>query len=104
MPVLIAVLGARWLIGSPSVLTGQEWTGDPRVDLPIVYLHPEDIDIIAAPFPISDYVTLANMYAEASFELYPYYYNLNITLSLDAPGLARQCGVVAAEAAAVQKR
>ncbi|KAK4140724.1 uncharacterized protein C8A04DRAFT_31701 [Dichotomopilus funicola] len=34
------------------------WTGDPRVNLSISSLHPEDIGILAIPFPVADLATL----------------------------------------------
>ncbi|KAH6614438.1 hypothetical protein B0J18DRAFT_413607 [Chaetomium sp. MPI-SDFR-AT-0129] len=64
------------------------WTGDPRVNLSISSLHPEDIDILAIPFPVADLATVADMYTHAPLDILPHHHAPNITLRLDAPGLA----------------
>ncbi|KAH6848155.1 hypothetical protein B0I37DRAFT_446280 [Chaetomium sp. MPI-CAGE-AT-0009] len=65
------------------------WDGDPRVNIPISSLHPEDVEIVAIPFPIADVVTMAEVYTNASFDIRLPRRTSNITLRLDAPGLVR---------------
>jgi hypothetical protein len=63
--------------------------GDPRVNVPVSSLRPDDIEITADPFPITDFVTICDTYTNASLDLIFPHRTTNITLRLDAPGLAR---------------
>ncbi|KAK4033063.1 hypothetical protein C8A01DRAFT_19948, partial [Parachaetomium inaequale] len=65
------------------------WAGDPRVNVPVSSLRPEDIDIAADPFPVTEFVTIADTYTNATLDLIFRHRTTNITLRLDAPGLVR---------------
>jgi hypothetical protein len=65
------------------------WTGDSHVKIPISNLHPEDLEMVAVPFPMADVVTMVEVYTNACFDIRLPRCTSNITLRLDAPGLAR---------------
>jgi hypothetical protein len=65
------------------------WAGDPRVNIPVSKLGPDDIDIVSAPSPLTDLITIADTAMEASLHLFLPHRISNITLALDAPGLPR---------------
>lgn len=65
-------------------------TSPTNINIPISTLRQGNVTIKAAPFPINDLVTVAELYANASDDLYrPHRTSSNLTLRLDAPGLAR---------------
>ncbi|KAH6845045.1 hypothetical protein B0I37DRAFT_174734 [Chaetomium sp. MPI-CAGE-AT-0009] len=67
-----------------------EWPGDPRVNLPVSRLGPENIDIRASPSPLTDdFITISEAALEASLHLFLPGRTSNITFALDAPGLPR---------------
>lgn len=43
----------------------ESWAGDSRVNIPISNLHPEDLEMVAVPFPMADVVTMAEVYTNA---------------------------------------
>lgn len=68
---------------------GSGWAGDPRVNIRVSKLSPDDIDIVASPSPLTDFITIADTVMDASLHLFLPHRTSNITLALDAPGLPR---------------
>ena len=88
---MAVVIRAWFCVGSyyQSNVNNSSWVGDPRVNIPIWNLHPEDLDVVAVPFPMADVVTKAEVYTNACFDIRLPRRTFNITLRLDVPGLAR---------------
>ena len=63
------------------------WSGDRRLNVPLSRLRPEDVIITTGDFLLSDWVTIAEGYANASLDLLTPSRTTNMTLRLDGPGL-----------------
>ncbi|KAH6649808.1 hypothetical protein F5144DRAFT_597327 [Chaetomium tenue] len=63
------------------------WAGDPRVNVRVSKLGPDDIDIVTSPSPLTDFITIADTVMEASVHMFLPHRTSNITLALNAPGL-----------------
>ncbi|KAK3301330.1 uncharacterized protein B0H64DRAFT_35910 [Chaetomium fimeti] len=68
---------------------GRGWAGDPRVNIRVSKLQPRDMDIVASPSPLNDFITVAETAMNASLHLFLPHRTSNITFALDAPGLRR---------------
>lgn len=86
----VTSLAAALMITAAAALCACYFLTASPLNDPISTLNPEKVAIKADPFPMADLVTVAELYANASDDLYlPHRTSSNITLGLDAPGLTR---------------